>query len=121
GGAVAEGAGAPGGRPPWPARASPTVSCGRWVASATRSPLRFPMSLAHTEAVSSALERARQEARALGHDHLGTEHVLLGLVGEETSMAGILLGRLGVALPRLRLEVGRVLTPLPEEIKSRPL
>src|SRR5262245_9511447 len=71
------------------------------------------MSLLHSEAVSRTLERAQQGARALNHDHLGTGHVLLGLAGEEASLAAAVLGRLRVSLPLLRLEASRGLSTVP--------
>ena len=45
----------------------------------------------------NALVRARKEMRRLGDNHLGTEHVLLGIVGNEDGTAERLLGRLGVS------------------------
>ena len=45
----------------------------------------------------NALVRARKEMRRLGDNHLGTEHVLMGIVGNEDGTAVRLLGRLGVS------------------------
>jgi ATP-dependent Clp protease ATP-binding subunit ClpC len=45
----------------------------------------------------NALVRARKEMRRLGDDHLGTEHVLLGILGNEDGTAVRMLGRLGVS------------------------
>ena len=45
----------------------------------------------------NALVRARKEMRRLGDNHFGTEHVLLGIVGNEDGTAVRLLGRLGVS------------------------
>ena len=45
----------------------------------------------------NALVRARKEMRRLGDNHLGTEHVLLGIVANEDGTAERLLGRLGVS------------------------
>ncbi len=45
----------------------------------------------------SALVRARKEMRRLGDNHLGTEHVLLGILGNEDGTAVRMLGRLGVS------------------------
>ena len=49
----------------------------------------------------SALIRARKEMQRLGDKHLGTEHVLLGIVGNENGTAVRMLGRLGVSLEAL--------------------
>ena len=45
----------------------------------------------------NALVRARKEMRRLGDNHLGTEHVLLGILGNEDGTAVRMLGRLGVS------------------------
>jgi ATP-dependent Clp protease ATP-binding subunit ClpA len=45
----------------------------------------------------SALVRARKEMRRLGDNHLSTEHVLLGILGNEDGTAVRMLGRLGVS------------------------
>jgi ATP-dependent Clp protease ATP-binding subunit ClpA len=44
-----------------------------------------------------ALVGARKEMRGLGDDHLGTEHVLLGILGNADGMAIRMLARMGVA------------------------
>ena len=41
------------------------------------------------------LDLASSEARRLGHDYVGTEHLLLGLVREGAGVAAQILGRLG--------------------------
>ena len=45
----------------------------------------------------NALVGARKEMRRLRDNHLGTEHVLLGIVGNEDGTAVRMLGRLGVS------------------------
>jgi ATP-dependent Clp protease ATP-binding subunit ClpA len=52
-----------------------------------------------------ALVRARKEMRRLGDKHLGTEHVLLGIVGNEDGTAVRMLGRLGVSPEALEEKV----------------
>ena len=49
----------------------------------------------------NALVGARKEMLRLGDDYLGTEHVLLGILGNEDGAAVRMLGRLGVALEAL--------------------
>ena len=53
------------------------------------------------------VELATEEARRLGHGYLGTEHLLLGLLGEEHA-AGRVLRSLGVDRERVRDEVVRI-------------
>src|SRR5829696_1716084 len=45
----------------------------------------------------NALVQARKEMRCLGDDYLGTEHVLLGIVGDEDGMAARILASMGVS------------------------
>ncbi len=45
----------------------------------------------------NVLVGARKEMRRLGDDYLGTEHVLLGILGNEDGTAVRMLGRLGVS------------------------
>jgi len=52
-----------------------------------------------------ALELSAEEARALGHNYIGTEHLLLGLVKEGEGMAYRALLNLGLDLGKLRNEV----------------
>jgi hypothetical protein len=54
-----------------------------------------------------SVERAQAEAISLDHNYVGTEHLLLGLLGEPRSPAGRLLAARGVdhASMRARLEV----------------
>jgi ATP-dependent Clp protease ATP-binding subunit ClpA len=48
---------------------------------------------------------AQEEARGLGHNYIGTEHVLLGLLSEPESLAARALGPLGISLAGAREEV----------------
>jgi hypothetical protein len=48
-----------------------------------------------------ALERAAEEARALGHDHVGTEHALLALASADQGVAAEVLAGLGVTRERI--------------------
>jgi ATP-dependent Clp protease ATP-binding subunit ClpA len=45
----------------------------------------------------NALVQARKEMRWLGDDYLGTEHVLLGILGDEDGMAARILAGMGVS------------------------
>src|SRR3989339_97318 len=56
-----------------------------------------------------ALELSAEEARALGHNYIGTEHLLLGLVKEGEGMAYRVLLNLGLDLAKLRTEVMELL------------
>src|SRR3989338_8482382 len=52
-----------------------------------------------------ALELSAEEARALGHNYIGTEHLLLGLIKEGEGMAYRVLLNLGLDLGKVRNEV----------------
>ena len=56
-----------------------------------------------------ALELAAEEARALGHNYIGTEHLLLGLIREGEGVAYRVFLNMGVDLERVRNEVMELL------------
>jgi ATP-dependent Clp protease ATP-binding subunit ClpC len=51
------------------------------------------------------LAYAAEEAVRLSHQHVGTEHLLLGLLREENSFAALLLKECGIMLSRIREEL----------------
>src|SRR6266487_2979150 len=53
------------------------------------------------------LAYAAEEAERLGHKHIGTEHLLLGLLREEKSFAAEILQERGLRLSTMREELGR--------------
>ncbi len=55
-----------------------------------------------TPRAKKVLEYAVEESQSLGMEHIGTEHILLGLVREEEGMAGTILQNLGVTLSAVR-------------------
>ena len=65
--------------------------------------------LPYTSRAKKVLAFAMDEARELKHHHVGTEHLLLGLLREETGIAAEVLGRLGITLHRARAETLRLL------------
>ncbi|WP_413176191.1 ATP-dependent Clp protease ATP-binding subunit [Anabaena azotica] len=52
---------------------------------------------------------AQEEARRLGHNFVGTEQILLGLMGEGTGVAAKVLAELGVTLKDARREVEKII------------
>src|SRR5712672_2063326 len=52
---------------------------------------------------------AQEEARMLHHDHIGTEHILLGLIGEGGGVAAKALESLGISLEAVRQHVGEII------------
>jgi ATP-dependent Clp protease ATP-binding subunit ClpC len=73
-----------------------------------------------TEQVRQVLRFAEQEANDLYCDYLGTEHLLLGLIREETGIAARILKDRGIDLRRLRREVGNLVELGPETVVSGP-
>ena len=66
-----------------------------------------------TERARQVVVLAQEEARALGHGHIGTEHILLGLLRESDGLGARALKSLDLSLPDLRADVVR-LTAAPE-------
>lgn len=62
-----------------------------------------------TPRAKKALELAAEEARALGHNYIGTEHLLLGLIREEEGVASQVMLNLGMDLNSVRNKVMEVL------------
>ena len=58
-----------------------------------------------TERGRRVLTLAQEEAQRFGHNYIGTEHLLLGLVREGDGIAARVLGNLGVQLPKVRSAV----------------
>jgi ATP-dependent Clp protease ATP-binding subunit ClpA len=61
--------------------------------------------LPFTPLAKAVLERAAAESHSLGHNYIGCEHILLGLVAVEDGLASQVLRRMGVELRTTRLAV----------------
>ncbi|VAI15170.1 unnamed protein product [Triticum turgidum subsp. durum] len=62
-----------------------------------------------TEKAIKVIMLAQEEARRLGHNFVGTEQVLLGLVGEGTGIAAKVLKSMGINLKDARVEVEKII------------
>jgi ATP-dependent Clp protease ATP-binding subunit ClpC len=62
-----------------------------------------------TDKAVKVIMLAQEEARRLGHNLVGTEQILLGLIGEDTGIAAIVLKDMGVTLEKVRTEVQRLI------------
>jgi ATP-dependent Clp protease ATP-binding subunit ClpC len=58
--------------------------------------------------VKEVISLSREEALRLGHDYIGTEHLLLGMIREGEGVAVGILKKLGVPLEELRGEIEKV-------------
>jgi ATP-dependent Clp protease ATP-binding subunit ClpC len=63
------------------------------------------MSERFTEGARQVVDLAQQEARALNHNYIGTEHILLGLIREGQGIAARALESLGIGLDGVRQRV----------------
>jgi ATP-dependent Clp protease ATP-binding subunit ClpC len=62
-----------------------------------------------TPRAKRVLELSLEEARQLGHNYIGTEHLLLGLIREGEGVAARVLENLGVDLSKVRSQIIRSL------------
>ena len=62
-----------------------------------------------TEKAIKVIMLAQEEARRLGHNFVGTEQILLGLIGEGTGVAAKTLKSMGVNLKDARVEVEKII------------
>ena len=84
-----------------------------------------------TPRAKKVLELSLREAKALGHNYIGTEHILLGLIREGSGVAAQVLVKLGADLNRARQQVVQLLhgyhgedvtgesSPLPDDALTR--
>jgi ATP-dependent Clp protease ATP-binding subunit ClpC len=66
-----------------------------------------------TRRAKEVLELALREALSLGHNYIGTEHILLGMVREDGGVGARVLADLGAGADRVRAEVLTQLSPGP--------
>ena len=65
----------------------------------------------HTDRARSSVARAREEARAMGHNYVGTEHLLLGVLADPQALSVRALDALGVSPEDLRRAVAEAAAP----------
>jgi ATP-dependent Clp protease ATP-binding subunit ClpC len=69
----------------------------------------IPAKLPQTERYARALSAAVEEARALSHNYIGTEHILLGLLREPDGTAARVLAEMNLKLDDVRAAVLKLL------------
>lgn len=62
-------------------------------------------SIPYTPRVKKILSFASKEAKRLNHDYVGTEHLLLGILGEGEGLAAQILDKAGIDIERARHEI----------------
>jgi hypothetical protein len=73
-----------------------------------------------TPRAKKVLELSLREAMQLGHNYIGTEHILLGLIREGEGVAAQVLVNLGADLSRVRRQVIQLLSGYPGEQSASP-
>jgi ATP-dependent Clp protease ATP-binding subunit ClpC len=75
-------------------------------------------------AATAAVSSAEEEARTLRHDHIGTEHLLLGVLAQENEVGARALATMGVTLGEARAQVMRIVGlpdgPSPPDLPTTP-
>ena len=72
-----------------------------------------------TERARKVMVIAADEAQRLEHNYIGTEHMLLGLVGEGEGVAAQVLGSFGLQLDKIRSEIVAILKQ--DQKRSNPV
>jgi len=62
-----------------------------------------------TDRAQRVVVLAQEEARMLNHNYIGTEHILLGLIGEGEGVAAKALESLGISLEAVRQQVEKII------------
>ncbi|WP_019487288.1 ATP-dependent Clp protease ATP-binding subunit [Kamptonema formosum] len=77
-----------------------------------------------TEQAVKVIMLAQEEARRLGHNFVGTEQILLGLIGEGTGIAAKVLTEMGLNIKDVRIEIQKIIGRgsgfVPSEIPFTP-
>jgi hypothetical protein len=77
-----------------------------------------------TERARQSIVFAQDEARALDHNYVGTEHILLGLLREQEGVAARVLDSLGIGIDAVRAEVRKIVgmgeAPSPSQLPLTP-
>jgi hypothetical protein len=100
-------AGGPGGGCPQPSPLLP-------VQTGPGGSLNFPATEGFTELARESLTMACDEARRLGHDYVGTEHVLLGVLRNSQGAVVRRLKKSRLDVGAVRREIERLISPAPQ-------
>jgi ATP-dependent Clp protease ATP-binding subunit ClpA len=72
-----------------------------------------------TQQARMVVVRSQDEARALGHRFIGTEHLLLGLLCEDTGVAAGVLSDAGLHADAVRAQIRRLVGNQPDGLDER--
>jgi alkylhydroperoxidase/carboxymuconolactone decarboxylase family protein YurZ len=87
------------------------------IGSGESGPLR---EIGLTPRAKKVIELAVDEARAMNHNYIGTEHLLIGLIREGEGLASNILTNLGLNLEKVRRETVRILSQPQEQARRGP-
>ncbi|MFL6125830.1 Clp protease N-terminal domain-containing protein [Actinophytocola sp.] len=73
-----------------------------------------------TTRATLVFDRSRTEAELLGSDHVGIEHLLLGMVRRDDTVAAMVLADLGADAARIREQVAALLTSTAPADQPKP-
>jgi ATP-dependent Clp protease ATP-binding subunit ClpC len=79
-----------------------------------REKVTTPIDFHLSEECKRILAYANEEAERLNHRHIGTEHLLLGILREEACVAAALLRERGFRLEAVRTELARAIVAAPK-------
>lgn len=77
----------------------------------SRGPMGWALFAKLTPRARAAIAIAKREALRMNHEYVGTEHMVLGLIGEAGGVAALALSALGVDLESAREHVTRLVPP----------
>jgi ATP-dependent Clp protease ATP-binding subunit ClpC len=69
-----------------------------------------------TERARKVMAMANQEAQRFNHEYIGTEHILLGLIKDGSGVGANVLRSLNVDLPKVRMEIEKLVKPGPNTV-----
>src|SRR5262245_57780505 len=69
-----------------------------------------------TDRARKVMQLANGEARRFNHEYIGTEHILLGMIKENSGVAATVLKNLDIDLNKVRREVELIVMPGPRPI-----
>lgn len=82
-------------------------------------PVSTSVEIPFSEETKRVLYAAADESERLKHDYIGTEHLLLGLLHEERSVAGSILSAHGMRIESARTQIVNLLGQPPEPSDAR--
>jgi ATP-dependent Clp protease ATP-binding subunit ClpC len=74
-----------------------------------------------TERARMVMRLANEEAQSLGHEYIGTEHILLGLVQEGSGVAAQVLKEVGIDSDKIRRAVEMIVLSNADAVTNREL